>query len=218
MKKYKFILSLFFLCGLSDQTFSKEGEVLQLIQSQYKSILSFSGKFVQISYKKNTDIPPKEAKGRVSYKRPGKMRWFYSLPEEHLLVINGGKLWLFDPLLENVTVQKIENIADGTALSFLLGIGDLNKDFRQREISQSFLQIQDGLIVELVPKKTNSNLAFIQLQVHPKKYDLKKILMMDKQENYSTIELNSLKYNIELEDKLFEFKITEDMEVIEAGY
>jgi len=218
MKKYKFILSLFFLCGLSGHTYSKGGEVLRLIQSQYQSISSFSGKFVQISFKRNTDIPPKKAKGRVSYKRPGKMRWLYSLPEEHLLVINGGTLWLFDPLLENVTVQKLEKIADGTALSFLLGIGDLNKDFRQREISRTFLQKQDDLTVELVPKKPNSNLAFIQLQVHPKKYDLKKILMMDKQENYSTIELNSLKYNIELEDKLFEFKITEDMEVIEAGY
>ena len=146
------------------------------------------------------------------------MRWLYSLPEEHLLVINGGTLWLFDPLLENVTVQKLEKIADGTALSFLLGIGDLNKDFRQREISRTFLQKQDDLTVELVPKKPNSNLAFIQLQVHPKKYDLKKILIMDQQGNYRTIELNSLKYNIELEDNIFEFKITEDMEVIETGY
>ena len=112
----------------------------------------------------------------------------------------------------------MEKIAGGTALSFLIGIGDLEKDFSQRQISQSFLQDKDGLIVELVPNKVNSNLAFIQIQVHPKTYDLKKILMMDKQGNYRTIELISIKYNLELEDKLFEFQIMEDMEVIETGF
>ena len=218
MKKYKFILSFFLISGFSLQSLGKGGEILQLIQAQYKSISSFSGKFVQISYKSNVEIPPKKAEGRVSYKRPGKMRWFYSLPEEHLLVTNGKTLWLFDPLLENVTVQKLKKIADGTALSFLLGIGDLNKDFIHRGISQTLLPIQDGLIVELTPKKVNSNLAFIQIQVNPKTYDLKTILMMDKQGNYRKIGLNSIKYNLELEDKLFEFKISEDMEVIETGY
>ena len=218
MKKYKFILIIYFLCGFCGHSLSKGTEILQQIQSQYKSISSFTGNFVQISIKRNSKILPKKAEGRVSYKRPGKMRWVYSLPEEQLLVTNGKILWLFDPLLENVTVQKLKKIADGTSLSFLLGLGDLNKDFRHREVSQSLLRIQDGLIVELEPKKVNLNLAFIQLQVHPKTYDLKKILMMDQSGNYRTIGLNSLKYNIELEDTLFEFQITEDMEVIESGY
>ena len=131
---------------------------------------------------------------------------------------NGKTLWLFDPLLENVTVQSLKKIADGTALSFLLGIGDLNQEFIHRQISQSLLKIQEGLIVELVPKKLNSNLAFIQIQVDPKTYDLKKILMMDQQGNYRTIELKSIKYNLDLEDNLFEFKIKDDMEVIETDY
>ena len=217
MKKYKFILIIFFLCGGYYQSSSKEAEILQRIQSQYKSISSFTGNFVQISYKRNTEIPPKKAEGRVSYKRPGKMRWLDSLPEEHLLVTNGKTLWLFDPLLENVTVQKLKKITDGTALSFLLGLGDLNKDFRHRGISQDLFRIQDGLIVELEPKKVNSNLAFIQLQVHPKTYDLKKILMMDLNGNYRIIGLNSINYNLELEDNLFEFQILKDMEVIETG-
>ena len=78
------------------------------------------------------------------------MRWLYSLPEEHLLVTNGKTLWLFDPLLENVTVQKLKRITDGTALSFLLGIGDLYKDFNHRGITKSFLDSNDSLIVELL--------------------------------------------------------------------
>jgi len=218
MIKNFFLGLIFFLFVFSGQSFTKEVSILKLIQSQYKSISSFSGKFFQISFKRDSEKLPKKAEGIVSYKRPGKMRWLYSFPEEHLLVTNGKTLWLFDPLLENVTVQSLKKIADGTALSFLLGIGDLNQEFIHRQISQSLLKIQEGLIVELVPKKLNSNLAFIQIQVDPKTYDLKKILMMDQQGNYRTIELKSIKYNLDLEDNLFEFKIKDDMEVIETDY
>ena len=217
MKINKFFFITFCMCIFYGQSHSKEYALLKLIQIQYDNISSFSGNFVQNSFKKKSLIPAKKAKGEINFKRPGKMRWYYKVPEEHLLVTNGKTVWLFDPLLENVTVQKLEKIADGTALSFLLGIGDLNKDFSIRDISYFFLTSQDGLIVEIVPKKLNSNLSFIQLQVNPNTYNLKKILIMGLNGDFRTIELKSIRYNIDLEDKLFEFKITEDMEVIKAS-
>jgi outer membrane lipoprotein-sorting protein len=39
---------------------------------------------------------------------------------------------------------------------------------------------------------------------------------MDQQGNYRTIELKSMKYNLVLDDKIFEFIVTDDMEVIET--
>ena len=187
-----------------------------MIQKQYQSILSFSGHFVQSSYRNNSETVRK-AKGFVSYKRPGKMRWLYDVPEEQLLVTNGETLWLFDPLLENVSIQKLEKLTEGTVLSFLLGLGDLEADFNRRVISQFLLTSPDALIVELEPKKGAANLSFIQLAVHPVTYNLQKIALMDRQNNYRIIELESMRYNIALGDNLFEFEITNDMEVIEAG-
>ena len=145
------------------------------------------------------------------------MRWLYEAPEEQLLVTNGQTMWLFDPLLENVTVQKLEKITEGTALSFLLGLGNLQADFIHREISKNLLIGKDGLVIELETKKSMANLAFIQLNVHPKTYNLQTIALMDQQGNYRTIQLMKMKYNLEIEDKFFEFTVTNDMEVIEAG-
>ena len=145
------------------------------------------------------------------------MRWLYEAPEEQLLVTNGKTMWLYDPLLENVTVQKLEKITEGTALSFLLGLGNLQTDFIHREISKNLLSGQDGLIVELEPKKSTANLAFIQLNVHPETYNLQTIALMDQQDNYRTIQLMNMKYNLEIEDNFFEFTVTNDMEVIETG-
>jgi outer membrane lipoprotein carrier protein len=125
-------------------------------------------------------------------------------------------LWLYDTLLENVTIQKLEKLTDGTALSFLLGLGDLNVDFKRRKISKSLLKNQQGLIVELEPNKEKANLAFIQLEVDPETYNLRTIALMDQQGNYRTIALESMSYNLGLEDKFFEFEVSAGMEVIEA--
>ena len=216
MKYFTFIFISILLFGFSRQSVSKETDLIQLIQEQYQSIQSFSGHFVQTSFRNNTETV-RRAEGLVSYKRPGKMRWLYEVPEEQLLVTNGETLWLFDPLLENVTIQKLEKLTDGTALSFLLGLGDLQADFNRRLISQVLLTSPDALIVELEPKKAAANLSFIQLAVHPVTYNLQIIALMDQEGNYRTIELKSMHYNLVLEDNFFEFKVTQDMEVIEAG-
>ncbi len=217
MKYFWLILICLFFSLLVGQPVAKEKDLLQLIQIQYQSIRSFSGKFIQSSYRSDTEIGPMKAEGFVSYKRPGRMRWLYETPEEQLLVTNGNKMWLYDPLLENVTVQKLENIAEGTALSFLLGLGNLQTDFIHKEITKNLLLGQDGLILELEPKKITANLAFIQLNVHPQTYNLQSIALMDRQDNYRTIQLMNVKYNIDIENNIFEFTVTNDMEVIEAG-
>ncbi|MBT5087880.1 MAG: outer membrane lipoprotein chaperone LolA [Deltaproteobacteria bacterium] len=216
MKYFTFLFISILIFGVSGQSVSKETDLIQMIQDQYQSIQSFSGHFVQTSYRNNTETV-RRAEGLVSYKRPGKMRWLYEVPEEQLLVTNGETLWLFDPLLENVTIQKLEKLTDGTALSFLLGLGDLQEDFNRRLISQVFLTSPDALIVELEPKKAAANLSFIQLAVHPATYNLQIIALMDQEGNYRTIELESMHYNLVLEDNFFELKVTQDMEVIEVG-
>ena len=210
------LIYLLFLGSVS-QLIAKENDLIEVIQKQYQSIRSFSGRFIQSSHIADTETGPKIAEGLVSYKRPGKMHWLYESPEEQLLVTNGQTIWLYDPLLENVTVQKLEKITEGTALSFLLGLGNLQTDFNHREISKNLLIGQDGLIVELEPKNSTANLAFIQLNVHPETYNLQTIALMDQQDNYRTIQLINMKYSLEIEDNFFEFTVTNDMEVIEAG-
>ena len=212
---WKLFIFLFFF-GSTDQPFAEEKDLLLLIQKQYQSIRSFSGRFIQSSHRADTEKMHNKAEGIVSYKRPGKMRWLYKAPEEQLLVTDGHTIWLYDPLLENVTVQKLEKITEGTALSYLLGLGNLQTDFIQRKITNNLLIDKDGLTLELKPIKPTANLAFIQLNVNPETYNLQNIALMDQQDNYRTIQLINMKYNLEIEENFFEFTITNDMEVIEA--
>ena len=189
---------------------------VSLIQKRYQSISSFSGKFIQTSFRNDEDASAIVAEGRVSFLRPGKMRWEYQTPEEQLLVTDGETVWLYDPLLENVTVQKLSKITEVTALDFLLGVGDLNQDFIPRPLSRELLKSHLGIVVELEPREKLANLDFIQIEVHQENHHLKTLLLMDRLGNYRTIVLKSMEYNLDLEEFLFQFNIPEGMEILKA--
>ena len=142
------------------------------------------------------------------------MRWEYETPEEQLLVTDGETVWLYDPLLENVTVQQLSRITEVTSLDFLLGVGDLTRDFLPRNLSSELLITSGGLVVELEPKEKLANLEFIQLEVDPENHHLKTLLLMDRQGNYRTILLKEIKYNLDLDPQLFQFEIPDGMEVL----
>ena len=121
MKKYLIIIILFYNSEISTLSFAEEINLPQLIQNQYQTILSFKGSFKQTSFRISSQSLARKAEGEVFYKRPGKMKWLYKKPEEQLLITNGITVWLYDAVLENVTIQKLEKLTDGTVLSFLLG-------------------------------------------------------------------------------------------------
>ena len=207
---------LFSMSFSASLTANELEDIVTRIQERYQSISSFAGSFVQVSFRSDADSEPVNAEGIVSYLRPGRMRWDYRLPEEQLLVTDGETVWLYDPLLENVTVQKLSRISEGTVLDFLLGVGDLREDFQPRITSRELLHDSNSLIIELEPRKKLANIDFIQLEVHPKTYYMKTLIIMDLQGNYRTISLKSMNYNIPLEPDQFVFQIPEGMEVLRA--
>ena len=109
-------------------------ENVSFIQQHYQSISSFTGEFEQTSIRNDEDSMPMVAEGKVSFLRPGKMRWEYETTEEQLLENDVETVWLYDPLLENVTVQQLSRITEVTAMDFLLGVGDMTRDFLPRNL------------------------------------------------------------------------------------
>ena len=60
--KYFWIISIYLLfLGSVGQPVAEEKDLLQLIQKQYQSIQSFSGRFIQSSHRADTESGPKKA-------------------------------------------------------------------------------------------------------------------------------------------------------------
>ena len=85
---------------------------------------TLSGRFSQLTLDASgTHL--QEATGQMELKRPGLFRWHTDAPLEQLLVSNGQQVWLYDPDLEQVTIQQLDQRLTHTPA--LLLSGDVSK-------------------------------------------------------------------------------------------
>jgi outer membrane lipoprotein carrier protein len=187
---------------------------LEQVQERYLEMQSFQGNFQQTTIIES-EARRASASGMIAYQRPGKMRWEYQEPDPQLLVTDGNTLWLYDPLLENVTIQELAVVTDGTALAFLLGAGELTDDFTQRRMQKSLLDPDKSWkVLELVPNREKSAIEFLQLGVDSESGDLGALLFKDNSGSVRIIEFEALSYNVEFSKGFFSFEIPPGMEVI----
>ncbi len=75
-----------------------------------------------------------QSSGTLSMQRPLRLRWVYHAPHEQLLVADGRRLWLYDPNLEQVTVQFLDDTLATTPLALLSGAQPLAELFTIRRL------------------------------------------------------------------------------------
>ena len=76
--------------------------------------------------------------GQVTLQRPNRMRWQVDEPYPQLVLADGTSLWVFDPDLEQATVQPLADALAGSPAVFLTGAKDaLARHFRVRAVSTS---------------------------------------------------------------------------------
>ena len=197
--------------GMARAADACQGDLTERIQASYQALRSFEGRFEQED--RQIDGEAVRAGGKVAYLKPGRMRWAYEPPNEQLLVTDGESVWLYDPILDNVTIQPLAELTQGTPLAFLLGAGNLKADFACRPLSR--LPPEDGLTyVELVPRKPIPALAFIQLGARPRDARIASLRMVDTQGNLRWVRFLDLRTDVTLAPAMFSFQVQEGMEVI----
>ena len=72
------------------------------------------------------------ATGTMHLERPGRLRWHVDEPYPQLVVADGKYVWVYDPDLEQVTVQSFEETVQGTPMMFLTDTTMLGENFRVR--------------------------------------------------------------------------------------
>jgi len=185
--------------------------LLERVQSAYQALDGFQGRFEQEDRRDDGGVLT--AQGSIAYRKPGQMRWEYDPPNEQLLVTDGETVWLYDPLLENVTIESLADVAPGTPLTFLLGAGKLTRDFRCRALTRP--PPDDGLTyLELVPREPIPTLESIQLGVRPSTAALVVLVMIDPQGNARVVRMKDITYGVAGLPETFTFAVSDEMEVI----
>lgn len=150
-----------------------------------------------------------ETSGQLALKRPGLFRWHTDAPMEQLLVSNGEKVWLYDPDLQQVTIQNLDQRLTHTPA--LLLSGDVSKIRENFEISHN----EGGSVVDFILKPKSKDTLFDSLRLSFRNQVLNDMQLIDSIGQRTNILFLNVKMNEPQDDAQFTFEIPAGADVIQ---
>jgi len=138
--------------------------------------------------------------GKLLVKKPGMMRWDYEDPEPKTVAVKGSRLVQLEPEENQAYVdEKFDSTALSAAVTFLLGKGDLAKDFT------ASLDPGGGALL-LVPRVADPRVASVALTV-AEDGRVTATRVIDGAGNVNEIRFEDVKRNVGLSDAEFDVKL-----------
>jgi outer membrane lipoprotein carrier protein len=220
INKSSTILALMFLLHVlvgAAGVFAGDGpnaqQVVDNLQKNYDATADFMADFRQETEVKTLNRSLK-AWGKLSFKRPGKMLWRYEEPKGQIVLADGSNLYFYQPEQNQIIKSPLTNaFRSDIPLSFLLGIGDLRKDFKAVIKGSE----ETHYLLELEPKGDWGGYSEILLAVKRSSYDILWVHIRDAAGNITTIRFTEMRKGLGLNDSLFRMQIPEGVDVVELG-
>jgi len=154
------------------------------------------------------------ATGTVIFAKPGRMRWSYEQPEPSLVVSDGETLWLYDP--EHREAQRLAvgsgEYLSGAAIQFLLGEGDVRREFR---VTAESCEAGDARL-ELVPLRAASY-EKLRIRTDPRTGEIVATAVVDLLGNVTDVAFADIRANVNPPPDVFRFEPPAGVRVIELG-
>ena len=187
--------------------------VVEGLQKRYDSTVDFVADFFQETNLKTLNRRVK-AWGKVYFRRPGKMLWRYNEPKGQVFLADGKYLYYYQPEQKQVIKSRLSTaIRSGTPLSFLLGIGDLKRDFKATLVSTD----KEFYVVRLTPKEAMEGIGDLLLGIEIKEFDILWAQIEDAIGNVTTIRFSSMQRGVGLRDSIFNLQIPDGVDIVELG-
>jgi len=149
-----------------------------------------------------------QSEGKLWLSQPQFIRWEYGGDYPELVVADGQQIWIYDEILEQVTVKPQSEFAADSPLSLLTDIGRLDDQFEVREAGDV-----DGMfLLELRPRQAETEFERVLLGLQAD--ELRMMTMEDAFGLRTEIRFSALQRNTTLEADLFRFTPPEGVDVI----
>ncbi len=140
------------------------------------------------------------------------MRWEFETPEKQTIVSDGETLYSYDPDLNQVVETPLKQaLKSSSATSFLLGIGNIKRDFKAAFASPP---TPTGPVNLILDAKTGG--YKIEVGLDPKTYNLMKLTLTDQLGDVTKIDFTDIQDNVELPDSTFAFKAPPGADIVTA--
>jgi len=197
---------------------SSAPDLAHALQKKYTTIRDFSTDFTH-TYTGGVLKKQIVEKGHLLIKKPGRMRWDYTVPETKQFVSDGVKVYSYIPADKQVIVGTVppDDTASTPAL-FLTGKGDLTRDFVASQGDVPAGSAPGTRALKLVPRTPQPDYDWLVLLVDPASLSLRGMVTADAQGGTSVFSFANLKENVGLADKDFTFRMPRGVDVItDAG-
>jgi outer membrane lipoprotein carrier protein len=207
------ICSIFFLSCLIfiPVASSQSGQaILTEIQNQYEKTNDFEASFVQ-EYIGKVMRQSQKGEGKVFFKKKGMMRWDYRLPNQKI-ISDGQTLWFYQPEENQVLISPADKMIK--EFGFLVGQGDLRRDFKLIHMNESPAGKEDHIFIEMAPKESHPAVSKLSLLVNKKTYLVVQVDVFDGLGNVTRTRFTDMKTNTNLSNSSFQFQVPPGTEVI----
>ena len=156
-------------------------ELARALQKKYDTIKDFSADFVH-AYEGGVLRKQITERGHLLVKKPGKIRWDYTSPEQKQFVSDGVKMYSYIPQDKQVIVSTIPPEDEATTPTlFLAGKGNLVRDFTASITDAPKGMPADTRALKLVPKVRQKDYDWLVLVVDPNTLDFRGLVTVDAQ-------------------------------------
>lgn len=193
--------------------------VVNRLQEWYDSIEDFQTEFHQKSFSQILNSST-EAKGKLFFKKPNLIKWSYESPEKQEYIIEKEYFWWYLPEDAQVVKKKAgEVLKDTTPLSFLAGLGNLQKSFiiTLAEDGKEGAQ-KESIYLDLNPRDEQKAYKSMQLKVNSKSFEIMGITLIDSYGNRNEIDFFNMQSNQGLKSELFQFVPPKGVDIINGDF
>lgn len=209
MLKSLFRNSLAALCLFSLPTLvvADEEAAAQRLNTLLSNASTMTADFSQMTLSANGSSM-QETTGNLALKRPGMFRWHTDAPAEQELVSNGQTIWLYDPDLEQVTIQEMDQRLTHTPA--LLLSGDVSK------LQENFVITWEdsGNVIDFTLTPKVNDTLFDSLRLSFRDGVINDMQMSDAVGQRTNILFQDVKLNQSMDEGQFTFDIPDGIDVI----
>jgi outer membrane lipoprotein carrier protein len=149
-----------------------------------------------------------EATGRLWLARPLRFRWEVDQPYEQLVVTDDARLYVYDPDLEQVNIEPLDEALRGTPALILAGsLEDIENEFHVTVVDRNHVEVY-----QLTPRSPDSLYSRLRLRFEGER--LAGLEIDDALEQRTEVVLSNVAVNVPVEESHFSFEVPPGTDVI----
>jgi outer membrane lipoprotein carrier protein len=188
-------------------------QIADSLQKNYDATVDFVADFRQETEVRTLNRNLK-AWGKLTFKRPGKMLWRYEEPKGQIVLADGKNLYFYQPEQNQVIKSLLSNaFRSDIPLSFLLGLGNLKKDFNVALKGSD----ENQYVLRLEPKGDLGGFSEVNVGVSRSTSDILWVSVRDAASNVTTIRFSGMRKGVGVQESLFRFQVPDGADVVELG-